>query len=83
MSTTNRYMGQYEEDVPHGHGVYLFASGQAYEGEWRAGSKHGWCVYSLANGQQWAGKMGWAEEGKGMGTCLLTFVGCCHRQIAR
>ncbi len=46
-----RYQGEYADDLPHGHGVYLFASGQMYEGEWSQGKKHGWSIYSVDDGE--------------------------------
>jgi hypothetical protein len=56
----DRYMGQYQSDVPHGFGVYLFSSGQKYEGQWYHGKKHGFCVYTIETGEQWAGE--WRES---------------------
>ena len=43
--------GEYREDLPHGYGIYLFASGQKYEGEWALGKKHGWSIYTVDDGE--------------------------------
>lgn len=43
--------GEYQDDLPHGHGIYLFSSGQMYEGEWALGKKHGWSIYTVDNGE--------------------------------
>ncbi len=56
LSTPCRYQGEYVEDLPSGHGIYLFASGQTYEGEWSNGKKHGWSIYTVDNGQQFVGQ---------------------------
>ena len=55
----DRYQGAYQEDLPHGYGVYLFSSGQTYEGEWAQGKKHGWSIYTVDNGEgRWTQERG-------------------------
>lgn len=59
-------VGQYHDDLPHGRGVYVFASGQRYEGDWLQGMKHGWSIYSVEEGSTWAahwyqGKPTWVQ----------------------
>ena len=64
----DRYVGEYQEDIPHGHGVYLFATGQSYEGQWVRGRKHGWSIYTVETGAgpgwgPWAvGRVLWAGD---------------------
>eukprot|EP01048_Picozoa_sp_COSAG05_P009168 COSAG05_NODE_735_length_7640_cov_6.045883_3_plen_67_part_00 len=35
------YDGQWQDNVPHGHGRATHANGVSYEGEWRSGIPHG------------------------------------------
>ena len=58
---SHRYQGEYREDLPHGYGVYLFASGQKYEGEWAQGKKHGWSIYTVDDGEREGGRGTWGQ----------------------
>jgi hypothetical protein len=49
------YHGQSMEGKPHGHGSYLWTSGDHYVGEWKVGQKHGRGVYYLSTGDVYTG----------------------------
>ena len=56
--------GEYQDDLPHGFGIYLFSSGQMYEGEWALGKKHGWSIYTVDNGERGSGPWAGSTEGR-------------------
>ena len=44
------YEGQWEHDLKHGQGVYLWEDGDRYEGLWKNSKRHGNGNYQWANG---------------------------------
>ena len=70
-----KYMGEviYKDNkyVPHGRGVYTFASGNKYEGEWKDDMKNGRGVYTFASGNKYDGE--WKDNKKN-GRGVYTFT---------
>jgi hypothetical protein len=62
------YAGDFDADLPHGKGLYLWRGesgeqGNRYSGEFRAGKKHGQGVLLTAQGDRYEGR--WIEDARG------------------
>jgi hypothetical protein len=53
--TREVYEGEFEADLPHGHGTMRYVDGSMYTGQWRAGRRHGHGVLVLGNGDRYIG----------------------------
>jgi hypothetical protein len=53
---TNRYVGEWKDDMPHGQGIYIGFDGSRYEGEWKEGQWHGQGTYTWPDGRQYKGE---------------------------
>jgi hypothetical protein len=51
MCLGDRYEGTFHEDLRHGNGTYLFASGSKYVGEFRKGKLKGHGIYNYPDGR--------------------------------
>lgn len=56
----DRYEGEMRAGKHHGHGIYLWHTGERYEGEWRSGDRHGRGVDTGADGERYEG--GWKDH---------------------
>ena len=54
-----RYIGAFRNELPHGYGTIVYASGDQYDGNWANGSFNGQGTLYLSNGEQIAGT--WAN----------------------
>ncbi len=52
----NKYVGEWKDDMPHGHGVYTKLDGSKYKGEWKEGQWHGQGIYTWPDGKQYKGE---------------------------
>ena len=51
-----KYVGEFKDGVPHGHGTYTFPDGEKYAGEFEDGKEHGQGTYTHPNGKQDVGE---------------------------
>merc|ERR1712038_2179112 len=72
LSSEEKYDGDVDDDqLPHGKGKKVYASGAIYEGEWEHGLRHGTGTLYTSNGNRYEGD--WKKDemhGKG----ILTYV---------
>eukprot|EP00961_Rhodomonas_salina_P137827 1853952-Rhodomonas_salina.1 len=52
----NRYVGEWQNGVRHGTGVFEYADGSRYEGEWAANVKEGTGTFNFPDGSCYKGK---------------------------
>ena len=76
------FEGQFEEDEPHGRGVYRYRDGSSYEGELVYGLRHGHGLLTYSNGDVYEGGF---ENGKrhGQGTERLATGEVTHVRARR
>jgi hypothetical protein len=67
----NKYVGEWHDNEPHGHGTYAFTSGNKYVGWLSEGTPHGHGTYTFANGDKY---VGWLKYGIFHGKGALTAV---------
>merc|ERR1719262_1137253 len=51
----NRYEGQWDQGVRHGHGIFYYANGSQYKGQWEQNFKHGVGKYTFEDGRVYDG----------------------------
>ena len=66
----DKYVGEFQNNVPHGQGTYTYSYGDKYVGEFQNNGKHGQGTYTYLYGDKYAGE--WQNDLRhGQGT--LTF----------
>jgi hypothetical protein len=68
----NIYIGEYQNGVRNGQGIFFYFSGDKYEGEYKDGKKHGQGIYTWVNPfEQYVGKY---KNGKMHGQGTYTYA---------
>ena len=52
----NRYVGEWEEGIRQGYGVFFYSNGAMYEGEWKNNMKHGFGIMKFEDGKKYIGR---------------------------
>jgi hypothetical protein len=73
-TVTNYYLGQFKDELRHGKGTYVLASGDTYTGDWVGGERHGKGTYAHVLGE-WENDIYVGEfyKNKKQGRGLYTF----------
>ena len=62
LDNGDRYEGEYDNNMMHGHGTYYFASGSTYVGNWIHDKRSGHGVMTWADGSKYDGD--WMNDEK-------------------
>jgi len=65
------YMGSFDENTRHGHGLYLWEDGRSYEGEFCRNQRHGKGTFTFADGAVYTGEF---DNGTRSGHGKYTFL---------
>ena len=52
----NRYVGEWEDGIREGYGVFFYSNGAVYEGEWKNNMKHGFGIMKFEDGKSYIGR---------------------------
>ena len=61
---------EYEDTLPHGHGIFTFSNGSVYNGEWKDGKSDGQGTFTFPDGAVYDGE--W-KDGKSDGQGKMTY----------
>lgn len=68
------YLGELENDTPHGHGKALYVGGASYEGDWNKGNREGLGKLSFSDGSYYEGTFLNKFHGDGKTMCTVTII---------
>ena len=52
----NRYVGEWEDGIKQGYGIFFYSNGAVYEGEWKNNMKHGFGIMISEDGKKYMGR---------------------------
>ena len=66
-----KYVGEWKDNLPHGHGISILADGSKHVGELKDGNFHGQGTFTWANGDKYVGEF---KDNKGHGEGTITWA---------
>ena len=55
------YIGELENEIPNGYGVWTHPNGEEYKGQWSDGKENGSGIYSYPDGGQFSGTVSYTH----------------------